>query len=84
MLVATNTERSIRLFGGSDTSSGIVEIFYNGKWGMVCEGGRFGLNEARAVCNELDFDPSQTSILSTSRYIDMAQLYQNIKGTIVT
>ena len=32
--VASETEGMIRLFGGSDSSSGIVEIFYNNKWGM--------------------------------------------------
>ena len=66
--VASETEGSIRLFGGSDSSSGIVEIFYNDKWGMVCEGGTFLTNEARAVCTELGFDPSQSSTMSTSRY----------------
>lgn len=67
-VVASVTEGSVRLFGGSDSSSGIVEIFYNDKWGMVCEGGTFVTNEARAVCTELGFDPSQSSTISTSRY----------------
>ena len=37
---------------------------------MVCEGGTFFTNEARAVCTELGFDPSQSSTISTSIGID--------------
>ena len=47
-----NEAVSIRLFGGSRTSVGRVEVLYNGVWGTVCG---LTLREAQAVCNLLGY-----------------------------
>lgn len=54
MCVAPVGLGSVRLFGGSG-SAGVLEAYYDGKWGLVCRGGSFGENEARAVCGELGY-----------------------------
>ena len=36
-------------------SSGIVEIYYGGKWGNICDDSSFGYNEANVICYQLAF-----------------------------
>jgi len=50
---------SIRLFGGS-TRRGIVEVFYDGRWGPVCSSS-WGSSDARVVCGELGFNRNDAS-----------------------
>ncbi|KAM9457465.1 scavenger receptor cysteine-rich domain-containing group B protein-like [Clarias gariepinus] len=42
----------IRLVGGSDSCSGRVEIYYNNKWGTVCDDD-WSINETQVVCRQL-------------------------------
>lgn len=58
-----------RLFGG-DSFSGILEVLYNGKWGMVCHGGTFDETEARTVCRELGFyEPRSAYMVASARSV---------------
>ncbi|XP_071510604.1 neurotrypsin-like [Diadema antillarum] len=43
-----------RLYGGSDESSGRVQVWSDGQWGKVCSSS-FGANEQRVVCAELGY-----------------------------
>ena len=58
-------ERSVRLFGGENSREGIVEIAYNGRWGMVCDD-RFSSTDAESVCEGLGFNRDDASLMSLS------------------
>jgi len=44
----------VRLFGGSSSHEGRLEVFYGGEWGTVCDDG-FTHASARVVCNMLGY-----------------------------
>ena len=50
----------IRLVGGSHSSEGRVEIFYNGSWGSVCDS-NWNSKAAKVVCGELGIFRSSTA-----------------------
>ena len=46
---------SVRLAGETRfTGSGLVEVYCNGEWGLVCNTG-FNRNDANTVCRQLGF-----------------------------
>ncbi len=47
----------VRLVGGNNNSIGRVEVCVNNAWGTVCNA-RFGTNEARVICRQLNFSDS--------------------------
>lgn len=51
------THGSIRLQGGSDSSTGRVEICHNDIWGTVCDDFWSSTN-ARVACTQLGFSPA--------------------------
>ena len=51
---AGTSSGSVRLFGDT-RARGLVEVFYNGRWGPVCST-LWGSTEARVVCAELGFN----------------------------
>lgn len=58
-------DQSVRLIGGSHFREGIVEIAYNGRWGMICNNG-FSNTDARSICQGLDFGTDDARMLSLS------------------
>ena len=39
---------TVRLIGGPDDASGIVEVYFNGQWGTVCDD-NWDINDARLL-----------------------------------
>lgn len=66
-IVITGRDGDIRLFGSNRQYEGIVEVNYNGKWGMVCRGSEFSLSEVRAVCRQLNLGDDDVSPMSATR-----------------
>ena len=36
-------------------SSGIVQIYYSGSWGNICDDSSFGSDEADVICHQLGY-----------------------------
>lgn len=56
----------LHLVGGSNSSEGRVEIFYNNEWGTICDD-HWTLNEAIVVCRSLGF-PGALQVVPEARY----------------
>ena len=55
-------DRSIRLIGGSDSREGVVEIAYDGRWGVLCSED-FSIFDSRTICEELGYQREDASIV---------------------
>ena len=66
--IAPASDSSVRLISINDNSQeGIVEIAYDGRWGMVCDDG-FTITDARSVCQGLGYgDDDATTMTITNR-----------------
>ena len=50
----------MRLVGGSSYNEGVVEVYYNGRWGSVCYYG-WDEHDANIVCRQLGFTSAESA-----------------------
>ena len=55
---------SVRLFGGDDYRSGVVEIHFDGRWGVICDD--FTSQTAELACLELGYSSVNTRTIRPS------------------
>ena len=63
VLVASTVDGSVRLIGGDHSREGVVEIAYDGRWGMVCNGD-FSATDARSICQGLGYGRDDARTMS--------------------
>ncbi|WAR10854.1 NETR-like protein, partial [Mya arenaria] len=63
--VICTTNGKIRLAGSDSYHEGRIEIFFNGRWGSVCDDG-FGAGDAQVACHMLGFQ--RTDAVATDRF----------------
>ena len=57
------TNGDVRLVGGSNITSGLVEVCANNRWGTVCDY-HWDNNDAKVVCRMLNYSSSGTYLYS--------------------
>ena len=60
----------MRLVGGSSYSEGVVEVYYNGRWGSVCYYG-WDEHDANIVCKQLGFTSGELVNFGTRQSTDI-------------
>ena len=60
-------QHPVRLSGGANMLEGRVEIYYNNKWGTVCDD-HWTTNEASVVCRSLGSPGVKEVVTDSSRY----------------
>ena len=65
MNAGNTSDGFVRLIGGGHSREGIVEIVYDGRWGMVCNG-NFGSTDARSICQGLGYGTNNARVRSVS------------------
>ena len=74
----------MRLAGGSSYNEGIVEVYYNGRWGSVCYYG-WDEHDANVVCKQLGFKSAELAYFgtTTTAYILLENLTCSKNDTIL-
>ncbi|XP_060607114.1 deleted in malignant brain tumors 1 protein-like [Ruditapes philippinarum] len=67
MVSSGNYEGAIRLVNGYDRYSGRVEVFYNGRWGTICDD-NFNNNDARVVCRVLGMNYGHYTVYNSAHF----------------
>ena len=60
----------MRIVGGSSYNEGVVEVYYNGRWGSVCYYG-WDEHDANIVCKQLGFTSAESVNFGTRQGSDI-------------
>ena len=60
----------MRLVGGNSHNEGVVEVYYNGRWGSVCYYG-WDEHDSNIVCKQLGFNSGESVYFGTRHGSDI-------------
>ena len=58
---------TVRLVGGQNQDEGLVEVFYNGDWGTVCDDD-WDIDDAYVVCRQLGYSGRTVDAYSDAQF----------------
>lgn len=64
----------VRLVGGTSSLEGRVEVYYNSRWGTICDDD-FGTNDAKVICYMLGFERLMYLFLRSKFFDILPELY---------
>ena len=73
MLSPTEEDFPLRLVDGSSSRDGIVEIFFNGRWGKICNLG-WDSADASVVCRQLGLYGANVSLIYDTKNTNLDYL----------
>ena len=62
ILVGAVADQSVRLLGGAHYREGIVEIAFNGRWGMMCDSDLSAV-DAQSICGGLGYGTDEAEVI---------------------
>ncbi|XP_071959278.1 scavenger receptor cysteine-rich domain-containing protein DMBT1-like isoform X1 [Antedon mediterranea] len=65
--VGVHCMKGVRLVGGGNALEGVVEVFWNGEWGTICDDD-WGIDDALVVCRELGFTGALQAVDGGSQF----------------
>ncbi len=61
-LVGAAIDQSVRLLGGDDSREGMVEVAFNGRWGVICDNDLSAI-DAQSICRGLGYGTDEAEVV---------------------
>ena len=62
LLVGVAVDQAVRLIGGDDPRQGMVEVAFNGRWGMICDRDLSAV-DAQSICGGLGYGTDEAEVI---------------------
>ena len=62
LLVGAVVDQAVRLLGGDDPRQGMVEVAFNGRWGVICDSDLSAV-DAQSICGGLGYGTDEAEVI---------------------